>query len=160
MRVWRQTIGITALGLPLILGLMACASAQPPEDKFAVEIQAGRLGVMTNQGQSLLGEEPPFPPEETDSAIRTRIADGLREAVYDLMRLKMRACPEGRLEPALCQQDFAPDWALRADKLPPEWPELERRIDAASGAIMPVWGALCDKARETAGPDDEICPME
>ena len=155
MHRWRRTIGITAL-----LALSACASGNAQEDQFAWEIQAGRLGVMTNQGQSLLGEEPPFPPEETDAATRTRIADNVRLAVFDLARLKMRACPEGRLEQALCQRDYAPDWALRADKTPPDWIELQRRIDDASGAIMPIWSALCAQARKNAGPDDEICPME
>lgn len=160
MRVWRQAIGITAAGAALVLGLAACASGHAEDDNFASEIQAGRLGVMTNQSRSLLGEEPPFPAEETDAATRARIADSLRVSVYDFAQLKMRACPEGRLEPALCQKDYAPSWALRTDKTPPDWRELKRRIDEASGAIMPVWSALCEKARETAGPDDEICPME
>lgn len=155
MRGWRRAIGITAL-----FTLAACASSHAEDDNFAWEIQAGRLGVMTAQSQSLLGEEPAFPAEETDAAVRTRIADGLRLAVFDFSRLKIRACPEGRLEPALCQKDYAPSWALRSDKTPPDWKELKRRIDDASGAIMPVWSALCEKARETAGPDDEICPME
>lgn len=160
MRVWRRAIGITAAGAALVLGLAACASGHAEDDNFAWEIQAGRLGVMTNQSQSLLGEETSFPAEETDAAVRTRIANSLRLSVYDFARLKMRACPEGRLEQALCQKDYAPAWALRSEKTPPDWRELKRRIDEASGAVMPVWSALCEKARETAGPDDEICPME
>jgi hypothetical protein len=160
MRGLQRNLGITALLAPASLILAACASAKPAEDTFAVTIMAGRLGAMTAQSASLLGETPSIPMEESDADERARVANELRATLYDFTQLKMRACPEGRLEPALCNQDFAPDWALRADKTPPEWPELERRIDAASGAIMPVWGALCEKARETAGPDDEICPME
>jgi hypothetical protein len=160
MHKWRRAIGITAHALAAVLALTACRSSQAREDNFALEIQAGRLGVMTNQIQSLLGEPLPSVLEETDDLKRTRIADNLRLAVYDLARLKMRACPEGQLEPALCKEDFAPDWALRAEAPPPDWPELEKRIEAASDAVMPVWSVLCAKARETAGPDDEICPME
>ncbi len=160
MHVWRQAIGITAAGAALVLALAACASGHAEDDNFAWEIQAGRLGVMTNQSQSLLGEEPPLPAEETDAAVRARIANSLRLSVFDFARMKMRACPEGKLDAALCQKDYAPAWALRSDKTPPDWRELKRRIDEASGAIMPVWSALCEKARETAGPDDEICPME
>ena len=144
MRVWRQAIGITAAGAALVLALAACASGHAEDDNFAWEIQAGRLGAMTNQSQSLLGEEPPFPAEETDAAVRTRIANSLRLTVFDFSRLKMRACPEGRLDPALCQKDYAPAWALRTDKPPPDWRELKNRIDEASGAIMPVWSALCE----------------
>lgn len=160
MRVKRQAIGIAASGLGVIAAMAACASGKAQEDRFALEIQAGRLGVMTSQGLSLLGEETPFPAEETDAAVRARVANALRLAAYDLARLKMRVCPEGRLEADMCRQDYAPAWALRADRTPPAWPDLERRIDEASGAIMPVWSALCEKARASAGPDDEICPME
>jgi hypothetical protein len=159
MRVWRRTgIGITAIAA--FAALAACASAKEREDPFALQIQAGRLGVMTNQSQSLLGDAPPLPADESDAATRARIADDLRLAVFDLARLKMRACPEGRLDAALCAEHFAPAWALRADPAPLEWPALGARIDAVSGAVMPVWSALCEKARENAGPDDEICPME
>lgn len=153
---WR----LAGVGIAPFAALAACASAKEREDTFALEIQAGRLGVMTNQGQSLLGEAAATPDGETDPAIRARVANDLRAAIYQFATLKARACTEGKLDPALCRKDFAPDWALRTDAATPDWNELAQRIDAATGAIMPVWSALCDKARETAGPDDEICPME
>jgi len=153
---WR----LSGVGIAPFAALAACASANEREDPFALEIQAGRLGAMTNQGQSILGEAPSIPAAETDPAARARVANDLRTAIFQFATLKMRACTEGKLDASLCKKDFAPDWALRSDAAPPDWPELSRRIDAATGAVMPVWSALCEKARENAGPDDEICPME
>ena len=156
MAHWR----LSGVGMAPFAALAACASAREREDPFALEIQTGRLGVMTSQGQSILGEAPAIPQGESDSATRTRVAGDLREAIFRFASLKARACTEGKLDPAVCKKDFAPDWALRTDAAAPGWNELAQRIDAATGAIMPVWSALCDQAREKAGPDDEICPME
>lgn len=156
MAHWR----LSGVGMAPFAALAACASAREREDPFALEIQTGRLGVMTNQGQSILGEAPAIPEGESDPAARARVANDLRTAIFQLATLKTRACAEGKLEPVLCKKDFAPDWALKSDAATPDWQELSRRIDAATGAIMPVWSALCDQAREKAGPDDEICPME
>ena len=145
-----------------VLSAAGCASAQEPIDPFDMSIRAGRLGVMTGRSAELLGERPESPANEDDSGERARIADDLRIAVYDLARLKMDACPQGKLSPTLCKSDYAPAWGLRRDAAPPSWAELYRRIADAHEAIMPVWSELCDAARAKANADEamEICPME
>ncbi|MET0545709.1 MAG: hypothetical protein ABWZ40_05305 [Caulobacterales bacterium] len=144
---------------------LGCASAPKNDfDPFALEIEAGRWGVMNAQSAAIIADLPPsaHPLDETDIGRRAALAAELRQSTLEFARLKSWACRDEKLSKATCAEDFSPAWIGRKETAPPSWAELQKRSDAVGAAVMPMWDELCAQAKAKA-PNEEpgmICPME
>jgi hypothetical protein len=130
---------------------VAAALAAPP-DPFIMTIDAGRLGVMMDQSQRILGL--PDDPAQ-DGSTETPVV--LRNAVKQYQRLLPVACAKVAALKGLCEQSFyAPRWLNDGGTPSPE--VLRARIDEATDRIAPLWGDLCSTLPKDH--DESLCQLE
>jgi hypothetical protein len=140
-----------ALTMLLLIGLSTPALAEPPDTSTMV-IDAGRLGVMMDQSQRILGL--PDDPEQDGS---TETAVVLRNAVKQYQRLLPVACARHVALNGLCGQSFyAPSWLNDLSTPAPE--VLRARIDEATDRVAPLWNALCGTLPKDH--DESLCQLE
>jgi hypothetical protein len=140
-----------ALALMLLVGVGTPALAEPP-DTLTMVIDAGRLGVMMDQSQRILGL--PDDPEQDGS---TETAVVLRNAVKQYQRLLPVACARHVALNGLCEQSFyAPSWLNDLSTPAPE--VLRARIDEATDRVAPLWNALCGTLPKDH--DESLCQLE
>lgn len=144
----------------LVAVAIALASlAAAPDEPDALLIEAGRLSVMVDQSAEALKLLAPA-VEEPALGVAEPHADAFAETVAAVRRYNLVAAQACRLrvtEPALCQGPFRPAWLDRA--APPAETELRVMLDAAGDRIVPLWRALCAKAKPLSR-DESFCQLE
>ncbi len=134
------------------VALMATPAWGDEQDNFIMVIDAGRLGVMMNQSQEILGQ--PSDPARDGSTETWAV---LRRAVFDYQRLLPVACARHAVAKEVCEPAFyAPRWLGDAAAPTPE--VLRGRIDEAQAHVGALWGGLC--ARLPKKHDESWCQLE
>ncbi len=134
-----------------------CLAVQPvwaaeDTDPLTMTIDAGRLGVMMDQSQRMLGlpDDP-----AADGSTETPVI--LRGAVRQYQRLLPVACGRHAVTEELCERAFyAPRWL--DDTATPSPDVLRTRIDEATDHVAPLWNALCE--RQPKDHDESLCQLE
>jgi hypothetical protein len=140
-RAWIAIVLLTAIP----------ARAEPP-DAFVMTIDAGRLGVMMDQSQRILGL-----PDDPDLDGSTDTSAVLRHAVKQYQRLLHVACARHAVGKTTCEPAYyAPAWLN--DTAPPSPAVLRSRIDEASDHVAPLWNALCERLPKDH--DESLCQLE
>lgn len=120
-------------------------------DTSLMVIDAGRLGVMMDQSQRILGlpDDPPGDGNTDTFAI-------LKSAVQQYQRLEPVACAR-RVHDEICNAAYySPSWLTQSET--PAREVLRARIDAASDHVASLWNALCAKLPKDHDPS--LCQME
>lgn len=150
-----------------ILSLIALATpalaAEPftDTDRFSLQIDAGRLGMMTGQSREIIAPLNPMPPDlhtETPEGARAYIFKNLVEAVLDYNVVAYDACNRRMVDAALCTGPYLPRW-LTGKASAYSDVQLRAMADEAQDHISPLWGALCDKAPKPAD-GIPVCSLE
>lgn len=145
----------------LVLAVSIAHAEQP--DAFALQIDAGRLNMMTDSVRELAyAPERPAPAHDEDPSDPAAIARSLRISVLEHNALAAQLCAEGRFPALACQRAWLPSWLGEAPNARPSLATLQTRWRAASERIMPLWDAICSEARAKASEDERmaVCPME
>lgn len=141
-----KQIAATAL---LLLAVQPVRADAP--DPMAMTIDAGRLGVMMDQSQRILGL-----PDADDQSSSTETFAVLKNAVRAYQRLLPVACERHIGKVACDQPSYAPPW-LQQDAAPA--PDVLRaRIDEATDPVSGLWSALCDTLPKEHDPS--LCQIE
>lgn len=120
-------------------------------DSSVMTIDAGRLGVMMDQSQRILGL-----PDADDQDGTTETFAMLKSAVRAYQRLLPVACERHIGKVACDQPSYAPPW-LQQDAVPP--PDVLRaRIDEATDPVSGLWSALCGTLPKEHDPS--LCQIE
>ncbi len=131
--------------------VVAAIPARADDDTFIMVIDAGRMGVMMDQSQRILGL-PDDPPGDGN----TETFNVLKNAVRQYQRLLPVACAR-HLAKEVCETAYyAPGWLGDAGNPAPA--VLRKRIDEAMEHMPALWGALCDTLPKEH--DESLCQLE
>lgn len=140
---------IGAAGLALVA--MLSAARADDADTSQMVIDAGRLGVMMDQAQRILG----LPDDASgDGSIDTFTV--LKNAVRAYDRLQPVACVRHLADASICASLYAPAWLRETGAPAPD--ALRARIDEASDPVSGLWSALCGTLPKEHDPS--LCQME
>jgi hypothetical protein len=143
-----------------ICAFALAASAQAePVDPFALHIEIGRWGVMTDTVDELLSGGD----VDADPTSPQALARGLREAVWSFNLARETACAAGKFTALACGAAYLPAWLGEAGNISPSLETLQARSDEVGAVVMPFWGAVCDDAQSRVADEEErlmVCPME
>jgi hypothetical protein len=148
---WLEEHFMKQIAAAALLLLAVQAVRADDADSPAMTIDAGRLGVMMDQAQRILGL-----PDADDQDSNTETFAVLKNAVRTYQRLVPVACAR-HIGKAPCDRpSYAPAW-LQLDTVPP--PEVLRaRIDEATDPVSALWNALCDTLPKDHDPS--LCQLE
>jgi hypothetical protein len=148
---WREEFFMKQIAAAALLLLAVQPGRADDADSAVMTIDAGRLGVMMDQSQRILGLS-----DVDDQDGNTETFAILKNAVRAYQRLLPVAC-ERRVGKAPCgQPPYAPQW-LQQDTAPP--PDVLRaRIDEATGPVSTLWSALCETLPKERDPS--LCQLE
>ncbi len=135
-----------------LLLLVAIPARADDQDAFIMVIDAGRLGVMMDQSQRILG----LPDDPvTNGSTETPVV--LRNTVLQYQRLLPAACARGAVANEVCERAYyAPRWL--SDEGTPSPVVLRARIDEAQDHVASLWGALCERLPKEH--DESLCQLE
>lgn len=131
--------------------LLASPAWADDADTSQMVIDAGRLGVMMDQAQRILGL-PDDPPGD-DSTDTFEI---LKSAVRQYDRLQPLACERHLVGTELCGALYIPAWLN--ETLAPVAGVLRARIDEANDHLPALWTSLCGTLAKDRDPS--LCQME
>ena len=137
------------------------AGAFGESDRLDTRIDATRLGMMMDQSQSALTSlklSRPDQKQDTPDAEREATFNDLVSAVLAYNRILDEVCRPATVDEKLCTGHYLPRWlSQKPGRLNNK--QLRRMTDEASGRLLPLWDAICGKAK-AADPHTEICLIE
>ncbi len=151
------------------LALAGCATkpTQAPEN-FDLSIAVGRLGVMLDHEETALGvllPDEPWSPLGTlggnassAETFRTQYVQ-LRLNALHQEAIRTEVCERGVVSGAPCAARALPGWVSSPVQRTPTAIEIEAWTADLQARIMPLWSALCDRARSKTG-DAMQCAIE
>lgn len=161
-----RTLALIAALFPLA----ACgeqAGTEPGEsraeaiDPFNLHIEIGRYGAMLSTVEGLTAETPSAAAEE-DVTAPANLARHLRQNVWEYNLLRSRLCARGLFTQQSCGPSYNPVWLADPADAAVSLEEIQARNQAFGEEVSPLWGAVCDAARQGVPEDEQmaVCPME
>lgn len=148
------------------LALGACdeqlpEAGAPDIDPLNLDIEVGRYGVMIDQGmaaRNFLEEKGAAgdPSEEVDGLALER---SIHIRALEANLLQAEVCAKELVPQTLCAAPFTPAWLSEPRAESPTLWQLQARADQLGAFLMPIWGALCEKAKGE-GADEVFCAIE
>jgi len=139
-------------------------STVSPVDPFELSIRVGRMGVMLDQGEKVLGmiadNSPTTAPAKSkdDAAARRALYAELSQQVLKHNRLWVKACAT-KATLTVCQKMFEPGWIGLPFSYAPTWQQLDLWSSQVEEQVGALAGDLCALAEQASGIRPQ-CPIE